>query len=158
MCTFCQDPVVSINNQDTSYCVRHFNDCACCAMPLTTALDGEWFCSQCLKQEKKLYETRLEMQKEMTRRGFDQVQRMMQLNPFIPEKITQLLEEYIVTSVSTYNTHGQLSLAEAHTRLLLYLRKKDRAKAARMYTLLQRGPLQKRDVDLIKFLLKRARF
>lgn len=98
------------------------------------------------------------MQKEMTRRGFDQVQRMIQINPFIPERITQLLEEYIVASVSTYNTHGQLSLAEAHTLLLLYLRKKDRAKATRMYTLLQRGPLQKRDVDLIKFLLKRARF
>jgi hypothetical protein len=127
-------------------------------MPLNTALDGEWFCYECLQQEKQLYETRLEMQKEMTRRGFDQVQRIMQINPFIPPKITHLIEEYIVSSISTYNERGQYSLEEAHLLLLPYLRKKDRAKATRMYTLLQRGPLQKRDVDLIKFVLKRARF
>ena len=162
MCTYCPRPPISINNQRTQQCRFHFDSCSCCAVPLQkSAGDGEWLCKSCLGQERQYYETRLEMMAEMKRRGFDQVQRTIQLNPFIPADIQKMIEEYIVASVSTYNERGMDLLFKVHVSLMLYLRKKDRTKAIRMMALLEKDrnkPLQKRDVDLIKFLLKHARF
>lgn len=155
MCTYCHAPCITINNEHTPYCRDHFHSCSCCAIPCD---NDTWLCKACSFQERQFYETRVEMLIEMKRRGFNHVQSMLQINAFIPTDIRHCIEEYIVASVSTYNAKGKEYLQQIYDTIMPLLRKKNATKARRMWQLLYRGPLQRKDVDLIKFLLKHAHF